>query len=217
VYKNGVVTKKQIADSMRYRTSGAFNQRLADLKNYGLIEGKHDKYKITSLGLQIFETHDFKLLEQTIKCVPFWRYLFDKYHKNLKKEDFLKELISNAKLNEKTAIDRLDELFNDYIDDITYATSGSIDESPLIKLVPSPTQPEVQPKLEERSIKTDTKTEKHSTEGKQPKTEQQKIKRSIDYGDRHIDINDGLDFAYAELMMKAIKKDLIDEGVYFEI
>jgi hypothetical protein len=208
-YQDKEMTKAQIADSMKFEiTSGNFNQKLSDLKNYGLLEGARDKFKITPLGIQIFQTGDAKLLENTIKHVPFWSYLLEKYAMSITKNDFLTELIRTAQMNETEAKNKVDGLFQEYISDIKMLT-GSYTIKPISKEMAPP-------------IKVTTIMEKSEESQTQPpptlpkSVEKDSIKMSIQYGPHRIEIVDDLTFRFAEQMMRSIRKELIKRGVQFD-
>jgi|GEM_PF-4955733 len=241
-YKDTEITKQQIADAMKFEsTSGSFNQKLSDLKNYGLLKGGRDCFYITEFGLQVYSTHNIGLLEHARLNVPFWEYLSLKYNTQPTKENILAELVSLIG-NEKNAKEKLEWIFFAYSDDLKYSLNGPITEIPLLKTEESSdTQKETALSVSEQtdSIVIQSKVTKstgpdelkgstnqtqksdkpleNSTQSPDNQNGGNILHGVIEYRDYKFEIKDALSYTFAEQIMKTIKKELEVEGIKFDI
>ncbi len=107
--------------------SGGFLQKMADLRAYGLIEGRGSKSRVSKLGLDatfgISPAEKSIALEKIVKNIPLWGIFYDKYGKEITVDDFWIDL------EKITGIERLDaqkeaELVRKhYNDDAKYITT----------------------------------------------------------------------------------------------
>ena len=86
--------------------SGGFLQKMADLRAYGLIEGRGSKSRVSKLGIDatfgIGPAEKSVALEKIVKNIPLWGIFYEKYGKEITVEDFWIDL------EKITGIERLD-------------------------------------------------------------------------------------------------------------
>ncbi len=102
--------------------SGSFMQKLADLRSYGLIEGR-GKIKVSELGKKVTygtEPEKVEALEEIIKNIPLWGSIFDKYGVNIKEENFWVDLAQITSVERLEAQTKANEIRKAYLEDIRY-------------------------------------------------------------------------------------------------
>src|SRR5574341_1923354 len=65
--------------------SGSFTQKLADMRSYGLIEGR-GKIRVSELGKKVTygtEPEKKEALDKLLRNIPIWGILLDKYGVNI--------------------------------------------------------------------------------------------------------------------------------------
>jgi len=100
---------------------GAFLQKMADLRAYGLIEGRGGKIRVTELGKQATYGHSQEratALEKIIKNIPLWGILFDKYGTSIKEENFWIDLVQITGAERLDAQKQANFIRNAYIMDV---------------------------------------------------------------------------------------------------
>ncbi len=122
-FPNEEVKSELIAHTISYSpTGGAFKQRLADLRLYGLIEGR-GKIKVSELGKMITygdEKEKTDASEKIIRNIPLWNIFFDKYKASIKEENFWIDLVKITGVERPTAQTKADSIRKAYMDDIKY-------------------------------------------------------------------------------------------------
>lgn len=102
--------------------SGAFRQKLADLRSYGLIEGR-GKIKVSELGKKVTygtEPERMEALEHIIRNIPLWSSILDKYGVNIKEENFWVDLAQITGAERLEAQTKANEVRKAYLEDVTY-------------------------------------------------------------------------------------------------
>jgi hypothetical protein len=120
LHNNRQMTKRELADSIGIGESGSLNQKIGDLKKFGLLKGQEDNLRLTDLAIQLYTTKDPALLVQSIKHIPFYGYLLGKYNSTpITREIILKELTEIAKLKPGEAnlvADKVHKLYHESAD-----------------------------------------------------------------------------------------------------
>lgn len=139
-YKRNDFNKTDIAYSLGQSiNSGALMQKIADMKVYGLLSGRGERFVVTPLGEKATygdPTEKTQAILTLLKNVPLWSILYDKYPHDIKEEGFtgLLSKLTNAPHpdSEKNSV----KLRNHYIGDVKYlesvealATTARPDES----------------------------------------------------------------------------------------
>lgn len=138
-------------------TSGGFFQKLADLRAFGLIEGRGGKSKVTKLGIDAtlgINNERNLALAKIVKNIPLWGILYEKYGKEIHVDNFW---IDVEKI---TGIERVDAQKN-----AEYIRNAYNEDAKYINIVEKPKEPvdqEIsQPRakgMDDRSIDMETTT-----------------------------------------------------------
>jgi hypothetical protein len=100
---------------------GAFLQRMADLRSYGLIEGRGSKIRVTELGKQATYGHEVERVDALVKLVkniPLWAILNEKFGSSIKEENFWIDLMKITGAERVDAQKQANSVRNAYIADI---------------------------------------------------------------------------------------------------
>jgi hypothetical protein len=103
-------------------TSGAFKQKLADLRSYGLLEGR-GKIRISELGKKVTYGHEDEkreAFEKIIKNIPLWGIFFDKYGVSIKEDNFWVDLAKITGLERPESQNKAEWVRKAYLDDVRY-------------------------------------------------------------------------------------------------
>ena len=100
--------------------SGAFLQKVATLRAYGLLEGR-GKVRVTGLGRALAyptsREEEAKAIEEAIKNIPLWRELYSRFGIELPKENFWATLAEVAGLDDDEAHDKEEWVRRAYLTD----------------------------------------------------------------------------------------------------
>lgn len=122
-FPNEEVESEFIAHAISYKpTGGAFKQRLADLRLYGLIEGR-GKIKVSELGKMAtygHETEKTDAFEKIIRKVPLWSIFLDKYKVSIKEENFWIDLAKITGVERPVAQTKAGFIRTAYMEDVKY-------------------------------------------------------------------------------------------------
>ncbi len=102
--------------------SGTFLQRAADLRLYGLIEGK-GKIKVSELGKKITygqEGEKIQALEKAIRNIPLWDTLLNNYGPNINSDDFWVVLAKITGVERLEAQNKAKWVLNAYMEDVSH-------------------------------------------------------------------------------------------------
>lgn len=114
--------------------SGTLTQKMADLKSYGLIAGKMDRFTVTTLGKQVTSGNRTKENEARLKLVqniPLWSIILDKYGTSIKQEHFEVDLRRITGVEPSVAENKAPEVRKAYLEDVRYIKSvGEPTEAP---------------------------------------------------------------------------------------
>lgn len=102
--------------------SGTFLQRAADLRLYGLIEGK-GKIKVSELGKKITYGHEsekIEALEKAIRNIPLWDTLLNNYGPNINSDDFWVVLAKITDVERLEAQKKAKWILNAYMEDVSH-------------------------------------------------------------------------------------------------
>lgn len=117
--------------------SGTLTQKIADLKSYGLIAGKMDRFTVTTLGKQVTSGNRTKENEARLKLVqniPMWSIILDKYGTSIKQEHFEIDLRRITGVVASVAENKASEVRKAYLEDVKYIKSvGEPTETPQIE------------------------------------------------------------------------------------
>lgn len=119
---------------------GAFNQKMADLRSFGLINRKMGKSAVTELGEHATfgdELEKASAIERAFRNIPLWSNLLDKYGMSIDDSNFWVILAKITDANRSDAEKKANLVRKAYMDDVKY-----------IKTVEKPVQP-VKPQKQE--------------------------------------------------------------------
>lgn len=103
-------------------TSGSFKQKLADLRTYGLLEGR-GKIRISELGKKVTYGHEDEkreAFEKIIKNIPLWGIFLDKYGVSIKEDNFWVDLAKITGLERPESQNKAELVRKAYIEDVRY-------------------------------------------------------------------------------------------------
>lgn len=104
--------------------SGSFLQKMADLRSYGLVEGKGTgKVKVSDMGKKLtygLDTERMEALEKVIRTIPLWSILLDKFGVTLPTSKFWVDLAKITGLEAPDAQKMEDLVRKAYMDDVRY-------------------------------------------------------------------------------------------------
>lgn len=126
--------------------SGAFVQKLADMRSYGLID-RRGKIKVSELGKQITygtESEKTEALDKILRNIPLWGILLDKYGVNIKEETFWVDLAQITGVERLEAQTKANDIRKAYLEDVRYykpvekAQEPELDQAKQPELVTGP-------------------------------------------------------------------------------
>lgn len=135
-FQGGETTKEFIAHTLGHSpTSGGFYQKMADLKAYGLIEGRGDKVKVSDLGKMVtYETTAAEKNQAFVRIVnniPLWKILYEKYGVNIKDEGFWIDLAQITALERPEAQKLANIVRKAYLEDARYIKPAERIQEPI--------------------------------------------------------------------------------------
>jgi hypothetical protein len=105
---------------------GAFLQKMADLRSYGLISGTRDKIKVTELGKQVTlftdDVEKNEALQEIIGNIPLWRIFLDKYGYDIDEKNFWVDLVRITGAERLDAQKEAKSVRRAYLKDVRYIT-----------------------------------------------------------------------------------------------
>jgi hypothetical protein len=124
-FKGDEVSTEYIAPILGQKPkSGAFFQKMADLRSYGLITGSRDKIKVTELGKQVTlfkdEAEKNAALQEIVSNIPLWRIFLDKYGYNIDEKNFWVELVRITGAERLDAQKEAKSVRRAYLKDVAY-------------------------------------------------------------------------------------------------
>lgn len=108
--------------------SGAFYQKMADLRVYGLVAGKRSSITITELGKQATFGDDeekSKSLEKAVRNIRLWSVLLDKYGTSIESDKFWVILAKITNAERLDAQKKAETVRKAYLDDVRYIKTVS--------------------------------------------------------------------------------------------
>lgn len=125
-----------IAAALKHSSnSGTFKTKLADLKTYGLIEGRGQQLTVTELAKQATfgeQAEKAEALRKIIWNVDLWRELWDSYATSIKKENFWAVLVKITGEERSIAQKKAESIRKVYLEAVEYIESaGEPVETPL--------------------------------------------------------------------------------------
>lgn len=197
-FNSDEVSSQDIAPILGLKaSSGGFLQKLADLRSYGLIEGRKDKITVSELGKKATygdDSEQTSAFEELVRNIPLWGKFLSKYGTSIKEENFWVDLARITGAERLDAKKKATAIRKAYLDDVKY-----------IKSVGEPkTTPESDETVDAKAVDRTWKMEAQSTDLR-------KASGYIwypEYGQSPIEIRDDLSFAIAEKVMEAIRLDL---------
>lgn len=122
-FPNEEIESEFIAHSINNSpTSGSFKQKLADLRTYGLLEGR-GKIRISELGKKVTYGHEDEkreAFEKIIRNIPLWGIFLDKYGLSIKEDNFWVDLAKITGLERPESQNKADWVRKSYLEDIRY-------------------------------------------------------------------------------------------------
>lgn len=126
-FESEEVSTHDIAPILRLSaTSGGFYQKMADLRAYGLIEGRKDKITVTELGKKAtFGDADEKAeaLGEVVRNIPLWSKFLSKYGNSIKAENFWVDLARITGLERPDSQKKAAFVRKAYLEDAQYIKS----------------------------------------------------------------------------------------------
>jgi hypothetical protein len=123
-FGNDETENEHIANAIGLSFSGgAFNQRTADLKTYGLINRRSGKISISELGVHATYGDDSEkamALEKIIRRIPLWSNLLDKYGTSIIDSNFWVYLAKITNAPRPEAEKKAEIVRNAYMEDVKY-------------------------------------------------------------------------------------------------
>lgn len=107
-------------------TSGALMQKIADMKSYGLLQGRGDSHSVTQIGEDSTfgdPTEKSNALQTIFNNVPLWSRLYEKYRDNIKEEGFANILSKLTGAPVPECEKKAPTLIKQYIDDLKFINS----------------------------------------------------------------------------------------------
>jgi hypothetical protein len=102
--------------------SGSFRQKLADLRSYGLLEGR-GKIRVSELGKTITYGHaseKIEAFEKILKNIPLWGIFLDRYGISIKEDSFWVDLAKITGVERPLAQNKAEWVRKIYMEDARY-------------------------------------------------------------------------------------------------
>ncbi|MDO8872526.1 MAG: hypothetical protein Q7V05_07340 [Methanoregula sp.] len=199
--------------------SSSLSSKTKELKKFGLIEGRLEKFRITDLGKRIVQFNNpqrEKDVETAIKYIPLWNIFLSAGGKTISDEKVIEILKNMAKLEDKEARERAPEIKRAFlrdIDCIRFFMPGYIYKSTETAPELPPQQPNLNPEIPPLSNLTQTGQPEINSSILHNR---EKSKMSIDYGMLHVEILDESSLKLAYKLLKAMEKELQIRGMSLE-
>lgn len=212
--------------------SGAFGQKLADLKAYGLLLGSHGNFRISEIGIKsTYGTISEKseALDKAVKNIELWNAIFKKWGPDPNIETFWLDLSEIAGIERSESKNKADSVRKAYTDDGKYlllnktpeetanlrtndssaeslgVNDGNSDMNAIIvqnQAIENLVQPVNQPPTTQINIPINTKFVGYIG--------------FPDYSKAPLEIKDEMSYQIAKQLLKAIKKKLEENGIKFD-
>lgn len=126
-FGNKVITTEHIAQALGHKPkSGGFNQKIADLKAYGLIDGSRGSYQVSDTGSKATFGNKVEMddaLDKAVKRIDLWRIIYEKCGKEPDQETFWIDLAEITGIPRPESQKKADAVRKAYIEDIKYLFS----------------------------------------------------------------------------------------------
>jgi hypothetical protein len=116
------ISKARIAEILGHSPGGTFSTKMADLRDYGLIEGRKNNILVTKLGKQATVPRDDSeknaALLKAVKNIPLWKKLLEDVGTSIKPENFWHHLADITGAERSVAKDNADAVRKAYLKDV---------------------------------------------------------------------------------------------------
>lgn len=123
-FKNQEFKAEDLAALLQQKhTSGGFKQKLADMRSYGLLDGRGNGIKVSKLWIDaIYGTEDEskQAYEKMVRSVPLWSTLLDKYGTSIKEDQFWVILRQITGVESPEAQEAANKTRKAYMEDVRY-------------------------------------------------------------------------------------------------
>lgn len=132
------ITRARIAELLDHApTGGAFNDKIKDLKEYGLVEGRANKYLVTELGKKVAvprdDSEENAALLEAVKNIELWKELLEDVGTSIKPENFWHYLENITGADRSVAKTNADTVMKAYLKDVGLIESvGEPKKAPLV-------------------------------------------------------------------------------------
>jgi hypothetical protein len=122
-YGSKVISRDDIGAALGHKslTSGAVGQKIADMRAYGLLEGKEDKNRVSKLGKDAtYGTSEEKniAIEKAIHNIPLWAKFLEDFGPDAKEKDFWIKLRKITGAESPDAQTKAADIRNAYMADV---------------------------------------------------------------------------------------------------
>jgi hypothetical protein len=123
-FRTNEFSKESLAAALGYKNavSGAFNQRLADLRKYGIVEGRGDRLRATNLSQRLAAPAPGEYehsIQEMLEAIPLFRALHEHFAGSLPgEEDFFVTLLNITGADRLAVKDMMPKIRGTYSDAI---------------------------------------------------------------------------------------------------
>lgn len=107
-------------------TSGSLMQKIADMKSYGLLEGRGDSFNVTQLGEHATfgdSNEKIKALKTIFINIPLWNNLYEKYKGSIREDGFANILANLSGSTVPECEKKAPSLRKQYLGDLNFIQS----------------------------------------------------------------------------------------------
>ena len=192
------ITKARIAESIGHAPGGgAFNDKIKDLKEYGLIEGRADRYIVTELGKKITiprdDSEETAALLQAVKNIDLWKRLLEEVGTSINAANFWHHLENITGADRSVAKNNAETVMKAYLKDV--------------ELIKSVGEPKMEPESDEISD-SEAADRKPTMDSQSVGSKKASIDIGQDYGIARFEIRNQKDYDTAQNLLETIRSSL---------
>jgi hypothetical protein len=135
-FENKYISTEHISQLLGHKPkSGGFNQKLADLKSYGLIVGSRGSYRVSDIGIKATYPgnpgESEAALDKAVRRIDLWRIIYEKCGKVPEEHTFWIDLAEITDVSRPESQKKADTVRKAYMEDAKYILSVEKPVTPL--------------------------------------------------------------------------------------
>lgn len=182
-------------------TSGGFNQKVADMKHFGLLEIVQGRFFLTNTAKDILSDNEIirkNGIQSSILNIKLWKILWEKFQNEIDFSRLRREIVIITGLDSDSQDHKLTKIADQYLSDISCFTEVKITDNQSISSEPT---------------RIRSYDNFQNSQNRESTSEIVGFIEYPEYSKAPIEIKDALSYQIAEHLLKAMKEKLRKKGV----